>query len=305
MQLLKDVITISAGKSNIAANILVSMRPKQWVKNLFVFAPLIFSKSLFIYPLNIKAVAVFLIFCVVSGSVYIINDIADKDKDKSHPLKKLRPIASNRISTRAASRVAAALLPVSFILAYMIDTLFMTVLVIYFLINIMYSAFLKHVIFLDIFIIAIGFVLRTAGGGLAIHVEVSSWLILCTFLVALFLAMCKRRHELTLLKQEATNHRKILSQYSPYLLDQLIAVVTASTLITYALYTMSDDVYVKFGNNNLVYTIPFVLYGIFRYLYLVHQEDKGGNPTEIMMNDVPILINIGLWVLASALILYL
>lgn len=290
--------------SNIAINILISMRPKQWIKNLFVFAPLVFSKSLLIFSLNIRAFAAFVFFCALSSCVYIINDIADREEDKSHPTKRLRPIASGMLSPSPALGVAALLLGVSLIGGYLLNMEFLVVVAIYFVINIAYSIFLKHVVLLDVFVIAIGFVLRAVGGGVAIHVELSSWLLLCTLLIALFLSLCKRRHELVILENEASNHRKILSEYSPYFLDQLIAVVTASTLVAYALYTMSNEVYMRFGDNNLKYTIPFVLYGIFRYLYLVHRKDKGGSPTEIMMSDIPMLVNIGLWGFVVGIVLY-
>jgi len=296
--------SVILGRSNIAAHILISMRPKQWIKNLFVFPPLVFSKSLFIFPLNIKALMTFVVFCVVSGCVYIINDVADREEDKKHPVKSLRPVASGILSPSIALGTVAILLSLSLTGGYMIGPELLAILALYFFMNLLYSTFLKHVVLLDIFVIALGFVLRVMGGGAVIHVKLSSWLILCTLLIALFLALCKRRHELVLLEDNASNHRKILGEYTPYFLDQLIAVVTASTLMTYALYTMSEDVYRNFGNNNIKYTIPFVLYGIFRYLYLVHQKKKGGSPTEIMMRDIPMLINIGLWAFVVVVILY-
>jgi 4-hydroxybenzoate polyprenyltransferase len=209
------------------------------------------------------------------------------------------------LSAYTGTGVVAVLLLISFSAGYVLGTDFLTVSALYFLMNLAYSAFLKHVVLLDVFVIALGFVLRVTGGAVVINIFPSTWLLLCTLLISLFLAMCKRRHELVLLEDEALNHRKILGEYSPYFLDQLIAVVTASTLVTYALYTMSEEVHVEFGNNNLKYTIPFVLYGIFRYLYLVHQRSKGGSPTEIMMGDVPMLVNIGLWALVVVMVLYL
>lgn len=301
-----EIENIASSESpNVTINIFNSMRPKQWIKNLFVLAPLIFSKSLFIYPLNLKAFIAFIIFCTVSGCVYIINDVVDKEEDKKHPVKRFRPIASGILSTHIASGTVVILLFISFISGYRVDTYFSIILAIYFFMNFAYSTFLKHVVLLDVFVIALGFVLRVVAGGTAINVEISSWLLLCTLLIALFLAICKRRHELVLLEDEASSHRRILGEYSPYFLDQLIAVVTASTLVTYALYTMSAEVSIKFGNNNLKYTIPFVLYGIFRYLYLVHRKDKGGSPTEIMMSDVPMLVNVGLWAVLVWIVLYL
>lgn len=291
--------------SNIAINILISMRPTQWIKNLFVFTPLVFSKSLLVFPLNLKSFMVFVVFCVLSGCVYMINDITDREEDKRHPIKSLRPIASGVLSPSVALGTATIFLSLSLLGGFMIGTELLIVLLIYLLLNLAYSAFLKHVVLVDVFVIAVGFVLRIVGGGVAIHVELSSWLLLCTLLIALFLALCKRRHELVLLEDHASSHRKILGEYNPYFLDQLIAVVTASTVVAYALYTMSSEVHINFGDNNLKYTVPFVLYGIFRYLYLVHRKDKGGSPTEIMMSDAPTLVNLGLWASVVGIVVYL
>ena len=290
--------------SNIAINILITMRPKQWIKNLFLFAPLVFSKSLLTFSLSMKTSIAFVAFCILSGCVYMINDVADREKDKKHPTKCLRPIASGMLSPTVALGMITIFLSLSLVGGYLVDIELFAILVIYFLINLAYSTLLKHVVLLDVFVIAVGFVLRVIGGGAAIHVELSSWLLLCTLLIALFLALCKRRHELVLLEDDASSHREILGQYTPYFLDQLIAVVTASTVVSYALYTMSDNVYKNFGNNDLKYTIPFVIYGIFRYLYLVHRKDEGGNPTEMMMSDVPMLVNIGLWAFVVGIVLY-
>ncbi len=291
-------------KSSFLVNIFFSMRPKQWIKNLFGLTPIMYSKNVFVFPLNIKVFMAFLLFCMVSGCVYIINDVADVEKDKVHPRKRQRPIASGAISHSKALGAAGVVLILSLIGGYIISNQLLAILAIYFLMNLTYSIVLKHVVLLDVFVIAIGFVLRVVGGGVAINVELSSWLLLCTLFIALFMALCKRRQELVLLDKEASNHRTILGEYSPYFIDQLIAVVTASTLVSYALYTMSENVLLKFGNNNLKYTVPFVLYGIFRYLFLVHQKDKGESPTEIMLSDVPILVNMGLWFLVVSIVLY-
>ncbi len=290
--------------SNKAINVLISMRPKQWIKNLFVFAPLGFSKSLLVFPLNLTAFLAFVIFCVLSGCVYIINDIADKGEDKKHPEKSLRPIASGNLSASIASGIVAILLCLCFTGGYLVGNGFLAILVLYFIMNLLYSKFLKHVILLDVFAISFGFVLRVIGGGIAVNVELSSWILLCTLLIALFLALCKRRHEILLLEDNASSHRKILSEYTPYFLDQLIAVVTAAVVVSYAFYTMSNDVKILFGNNNLKFTVPFVLYGIFRYLYLVHRKDLGGNPTEIMVTDLPMLVNMGLWAIIVVMVIY-
>ena len=290
--------------SNTAINFVVAMRPKQWVKNFFCFAPLVFSRSLSVFPLNMRAFIAFLLFCVVSGCVYVINDFADREADRKHPTKRLRPIASGMLSPAVALGMVAVFLSLSSVGAYLVSIELLIVLAIYFLMNLAYSTVLKRVVLLDVFVIAIGFVIRVVGGGVVTYVELSSWLLLCTLLIALFLALCKRRHEIVLLEDDAESHRKILSEYSPYFLDQLIAVVSASTVVSYALYTMSDDVHKNFGDNNLKYTVPFVIFGVFRYLYLVHRKDKGENPTEIMMSDLPILVNMGLWIVAVGMILY-
>ena len=297
--------SVTMNNSNILVNIIVSMRPKQWIKNLFVFAPLVFSESLFVYPLNVKAVLAFVAFCLLSGCVYIVNDVMDREEDKRHPTKSLRPVASGLLSPSVALGMAVILLSLSLLGGYVIGVEIFAILGVYFLMNLAYSTFLKHVVLLDVFVIATGFVLRVLGGGAAIHVEVSSWLLLCTLLISLFLALCKRRHELIILEDNASSHRKILNEYSPYFLDQLIVVVAASALVAYALYTMSNDVFMRFGSNDLKYTVPFVIYGIFRYLYLVHRKDKGGSPTEIMIRDIPMMVNAGLWTLVVGIVLYL
>jgi 4-hydroxybenzoate polyprenyltransferase len=284
--------------------LLQSMRPAQWTKNLFVFAALIFAQKFFSGPLFLKSAAAFVVFCFVSGAFYIFNDLQDREEDRAHPKKSQRPIARGDISPTQALAAFVLLAGGSLVAAFFLNTAFFIAVAIYVLLQLGYSLKLKQVVILDIFVISAGFVIRVVAGGLVIDVPISSWLLICTTLLALFLSMSKRRHELVLLEDKATNHRPILKEYSAYLLDQMIAVVTASTLIAYCLYTISPETVEKFGTEHLVWTSAFVLYGIFRYLYLVHQKGKGGSPEELVLQDKPLLLNIVLWIAAVILILY-
>jgi len=281
------------------------MRPAQWTKNFFVFAALIFAQKFFSVPLLLKSLAAFLVFCLISGGLYIFNDLRDREEDQAHPKKSQRPIARGDLSSTAALATFLVLSAGSFALAFFLNRNFFIAVLVYFVLQVAYSLKLKQVVILDIFIIAAGFVIRVVAGGLVIAVPISSWLLICTTLLALFLAMSKRRHELVLLEDKATDHRPILKEYSAYLLDQMIAVVTASTLIAYCLYTISAETVEKFGTEHLVWTSAFVLYGIFRYLYLVHQQGKGGSPEELVLRDKPLLLNIVLWIGTVILIIYL
>ena len=282
-----------------------SLRPQQWVKNGFVFAALIFSRSITDWHRNARVATGAILFCLISSAVYLLNDILDASEDRKHPLKRLRPLASGRLGLGTASLAAMALALVSLGGAWILDHTFFIIVAAYGLINVLYSWGLKRVVLLDVFVVGAGFVLRVVSGGVIIHVEISPWLIVCTTLLALFLALSKRRHELVVLGREAGNHRAILSCYSPYFLDQLIGIVTASTLMSYALYTLSNDVRVKFPGKRLELTIPFVLFGIFRYLYLMHQNEEGGNPTRLFLTD-PILLSVVLfWAASVIFIIYL
>ena len=281
------------------------MRPEQWIKNFFVFTALLFSKNLLNLSKDIDALVGFIIFCMITGCSYIINDLVDLEKDKLHPTKSQRPIASGRLNKTTAIKITTIICLVSLSFAFYINSFFGIIVLTYFLLNIGYSIYLKNIVIIDVVTIASGFVLRVLGGAVIISVTSSQWLVLCTILLSLFLGFSKRRHELILLEDNATGHRKVLEHYSPYFLDQMISVVTASTLICYALYTMSKDTIEKLGTSKLIYTIPFVLYGIFRYLYLVHQKEKGGSPTEIVFTDKPMIVNIILWVIASTVFIYI
>ena len=287
-----------------AALLVISLRPEQWTKNLLVFAGALFGGQLTNAPAMATATATFVIFCGLSGAVYLFNDVADRTGDQRHPLKRRRPIASGELSPTLAIAVGCGLGLAAGGAAVAIRPLLGVVAVAYFALLLSYSLFLKHLVIIDALTIAGGFVLRAAAGAFAIAVPISHWLLVCTTLLALFLAFSKRRHELTLLAEGATDHRRILHEYSPYLLDQMIAVVTASTLVAYAMYATSPETAQRLGTTRLGLTIPFVLYGIFRYLYLVHQKRAGGSPSTLLLTDRPLLACVALWSLAVAVILY-
>jgi 4-hydroxybenzoate polyprenyltransferase len=284
--------------------LLEALRPAQWVKNGFVFAALIFSRNLLTADRTLRVAYAAGLFCLMASALYLLNDVMDAAEDRQHPTKRLRPIASNRINAQTALWVAAFLAITALAGAWVLDIQFLIWLTVYGSINVLYSLFLKHIMLLDLFVIAAGFVCRVVAGGVVIHVEISPWLVVCTTLLALFLALTKRRHELVLLGSSASNHRSSLAHYSPYFLDQLIGIVTASTLMSYALYTLSSDATKKFPGKRLELTIPFVLFGIFRYLYLVHRASEGGNPTRLLLTDRVLLAVVVLWAAAVVLIIY-
>jgi 4-hydroxybenzoate polyprenyltransferase len=281
-----------------------TLRPAQWTKNLFVFAPVFFSKSLLNPCAFFKVSIAFLLFCLVSGCVYIFNDLCDRESDRTHPVKSRRPIASGQLSTRSSVGLMIACMVVAFAGAYMLSFQFFLVCVIAVVLQVLYSILLKKIVIVDVFVIAVAFVLRVVAGGVVISVEISSWILICTMLLALFLALGKRRHELAMVVSGMTNHRKVLAEYSRELLDQMTSIVAASTVITYALYTVSEATQMRFHTQNLIFTIPFVLYGIFRYLYLIHGRQEGGNPENVLITDKPLYINILLWLVTAGIILY-
>jgi 4-hydroxybenzoate polyprenyltransferase len=289
---------------SLALHLLFSLRPAQWTKNLVVFAGLLFGRRLFEPVAVAKAVAAFAVFCALSGVVYLVNDVADRDSDRQHPLKAKRPIASGALPVRIALTAAFVLGVIALAVALVVDRGFAVVAAVYVTLQIAYSGTLKHIVIIDVLTIAIGFVLRAVAGAEAVNVEISHWLLVCTILLALFIALAKRRHEIVLLAGGATSHRPILGEYSAYLLDQMIGVVTASTLISYIFYTISPETQAKFGTPWLGLTIPFPLYGIFRYLYLVHQREGGGSPADLLLADRPLLTCVALWAIAVAVVIY-
>jgi 4-hydroxybenzoate polyprenyltransferase len=281
-----------------------SLRPMQWAKNLFVLAPLVFGQRLDDPAALTNALLALLAFCAASSAVYLFNDIRDRDEDRRHPLKRTRPLAAGTLSLTAAVAALALLAAGALAAALAVGGNLVPILVGYLLLNLAYTLWLKHQVILDVMAISLGFVLRVLGGAAATAVEVSSWLMLCTIFLALFLAFSKRRHELTLLAGNAAEQRRVLDQYSPAFLDQMINVVTASSVVAYALYAVAPETVEKYHTKYLVYTIPLVLFGIFRYLYLIYQNPEQRNPTEAILGDPPFLINLVLWGGAVVWIVY-
>jgi 4-hydroxybenzoate polyprenyltransferase len=286
------------------AQLFSSLRPSQWTKNLIIFAGLIFSENLLNITLLLYSFIAFILFCFISGAVYIINDIIDKEHDKLHPTKAQRPIASGRVKTGEALLFSLIIIAITVPLSFYLEFNFGLTASIYLAVMILYSLGLKRIIILDVIIISLGFVIRGIAGALVIKVTISSWLLICTTFLALFLALGKRRHELIFLAKDASYHRKQLVNLTPHLLDQMISIATAGAIISYSLYTMSEETVSKFGPH-LIYTLPFVLYGILRYLYLIYKEGLGGNPSMILIKDKPLLINVALWIIAAGIIIYL
>ncbi len=284
--------------------VIVSLRPHQWTKNLVVFAALALSKHLFETDPLLRTLLSFALFCGLSGAVYVLNDVADVEGDRLHPRKRLRPVASGALAVRSATALAVVLGLACLGLSLLLGRGFALCALAYLALNLLYSFELKHVVIVDVLAVSLGFVIRAVAGAVAIAVQISDWLLVCTLFLALFLTLSKRRHELTSLSDSASNHRRILAEYSPYLLDQMITVVTPSCVIAYAFYTTAQETREKFQTDRLAWTIPFVLYGIFRYLYLVHQKEQGGSPTDVLLTDRPLLLAVALWAVAIVLIVY-
>lgn len=285
-------------------SVLHSLRPEQWTKNLLVFAALLFARRLFDPAAVLQALAAFAIFCGLSGAVYLLNDVSDRESDRQHPVKRHRPIAAGHVSAPTAVAWALVLIALGLTLSFWLQTGFGMAAAAYLVLQAAYTRVLKHVVILDVMAIAFGFVLRAVAGGLVIGVPISDWLVICTLLLALFLGLSKRRHELTLLAAGAAGHRRILEEYDPYLLDQMIAVVAAATLVAYIIYCLSPETTARFGTHWLVLTVPFPIYGLFRYLYIVHRKDGGGNPSEMLLTDRPLLSCVGLWGLTVVAVIY-
>ncbi|MEK4915129.1 decaprenyl-phosphate phosphoribosyltransferase [Bacillus sp. FSL E2-8887] len=285
-------------QQNIVVLFFKQLRPKQWTKNLLVFAALVFSIKQVSLTMVAQATICFALFCAISGCVYILNDFMDIEADRQHPVKRYRPMASGALNPYFAITAGCVILVASLVVSYVLNPLLCLVLAVYFTLNVAYSIRLKHVVIIDILIIAAGFVLRALAGGLVIQVPFTPWFLLCTLLLSLFLAINKRRHELVLLQANKGSHRKVLESYSPALLDQLSTIVTSATIVTYAIFTFNAGTSIY-----LMWTIPFVIYGIFRYLYLVHMEDKGGEPDKVLLEDQHILITVLLYAITVIIIL--
>ncbi|MBN1999712.1 decaprenyl-phosphate phosphoribosyltransferase [candidate division KSB1 bacterium] len=284
--------------------LLVSLRPKQWSKNIIVFAGLFFAKDIFKIIKIQAALIAFIAFCLISSCGYLINDILDRKKDRMHPKKKFRPIAAGKLPVWMALGCAALLFFISIFMSFQTSLQLGFIISVYFILTASYSLILKRVILLDVMTIAACFMFRAIGGAMAIDEKVSSWLILCTIFLALFLALSKRRAEAISLGDNAATVRKTLKGYTPQILDQMINTVTAACLMAYALYTLDPGTFDKFGTRNLVFTLPFVIYALFRYQYLVYNSNVGETPEIVLFTDIPILVNILLYGITVVAILY-
>jgi 4-hydroxybenzoate polyprenyltransferase len=295
-----------ARKQALPLVLLKAMRPKQWTKNALLFAGLLFALKFTQWESVWRALAGFGLFCLFSSSVYIINDLRDREKDRLNPRTAKRPIASGALKPSVAIAFVSVLLPTAFVLSYLLTPAFAVVAGIYMAKDFAYSFGLKHVVIVDVMLIAAGFTLRAVAGALAINVDISPWLYVVTTLGALFLGLNKRKHEVLLLGADASSHRKVLDEYSPALIEEMLAVITASTLMSYTFYTFTADNLPKALQENhlMMLTIPFVLYGIFRYLYLVYQKNEGSSPEEVLLRDKPLLICVLLWAVTAATLLY-
>ncbi|OQW94515.1 MAG: decaprenyl-phosphate phosphoribosyltransferase [Verrucomicrobia bacterium A1] len=280
-------------------------RPRQWTKNLTLFVGLLFARRMMDGPSVLLALQAFVAFCLASSAAYVFNDILDREADRLHPRKACRPLASGAIGPGEAGVLAVILATVALALGWLGGERLAIALAAYLLLQAAYNLKLKHVPTLEVFVLAAGFVIRVATGAWILAVEVSPWLLLCTMNLALFLALAKRRNELTEMEADAGAHRKVLDSYSPHLLDQMISIVASATVVTYSLYTLADQTVEKYGSTHMIWTTPFVIFGVFRYLYLIHQKQLGGSPEWVLLTDKPILATVVLWAAAAATIVYL
>lgn len=294
---------MTAGQTTVG-DWLQLLRPAQWSKNLLLFAALLFSGHLFQVADFARVCAAFVCFCLLASGAYVMNDLRDCERDRQHPIKSRRPLPAGRVGRATAVATSLSMMVLALAASFALGLPFALLTIGYLLLQVAYTFVLKDMVILDVMAIASGFVVRAVAGGVIIDVPISPWLIICTFLLALFLGFSKRRHEIVLLEGNATDHRTSLREYSPYFLDQMISVVTASTVIAYASYTASPEVHARLGTDKLYLTIPFVLFGIFRYLYLVHQKEEGGNPTQLLLSDRPLQAGVVLWVITAACLLY-
>jgi 4-hydroxybenzoate polyprenyltransferase len=288
----------------VLRHLLTATRPREWIKNAFVFAPLFFSQNVLNPELLLRSAYAFALFCFAAAGVYLINDLADREEDRKHPEKKNRPIAAGLLPVHLARLAAGLLLTLAIAGSFLLGVDFALVTLAYVVLVAAYSKWLKHWVIVDVFAIAAGFVLRVAAGAVAIDVVMSHWLVICTMLLALFLGLSKRRCELVTLSEDGKLHRQVLAEYNPLFLDMMIGIVTSATVVSYALYTVSPETVHRFHTDRLLYTLPFVLYGIFRYLYLVYHKNHGGDPSRTLMSDGPLLVAIVLWVLTCGVIIY-
>ena len=275
------------------------MRPHQWVKNAFVFTGLLFGHAWHNAILVQQVIAAVIAFSFISSCIYIINDIVDREQDRRHPKKQRRPLAAGTVSVPGAIMLASILAVAAIMLGYWVSSIVLWIIVAYAIMNLAYSFQLKHVVILDVFIIATGFMLRILAGTLGVGIPPSQWLLLCGLMVTLFLGFTKRRAEIIALTDDKTSHRKVLEHYSPVLLDKMIGITAAGLIMSYSLYTMNPDTIHTHGTPNLIYTVPFVMYGVFRYIYLLHHQSQGGDPSRDLVRDPHLLITVSAWLIAT------
>lgn len=280
-------------------SLLVSLRPKQWTKNLVVFAGIIFSRNITNVGMQLKVWATFAAFCAAVGAGYLVNDLLDRKADRVHPDKRARPIASGRLSPGVALSAAVLLAVTALAGSLVVDPVLTAFIAAYMVLQLAYTLVLKHLVIIDVLAISAGFVIRAAAGAAVIHVSISPWLVICAMLLALFLSLSKRRAELVLMEDDAASHRRILEHYSIELVDQMTSVTASATLVSYAIYSFT-----AYEDSAMMLTIPFVLFGIFRYLYLVHHHLRGGSPEQVLLTDLPTLLNVFVWALTAAAVLH-
>ncbi len=289
----------------LAKGIFLSLRPKQWVKNLFIFLPLVFGKKLLVFPVNLKTVGVFFAFSLAAGAAYLINDIMDASTDRLHPKKKLRPIASGMLSERSAIISACILGCLSIAISFVLNITVGFVVAGYVVFNVVYTKFLKRVVIIDVFCLGGFFLLRILAGSSIAEVQMSHWIISMTVLLALFLGFAKRRQELKGIGNGGESHRPVLAHYDLHFIDQITVVITSSIVVAYMLYTVDERTVGEFGTNHLMYSVPFVYYGIFRYLYLMYRLGEGEDPTVVLLSDSKMQVNLILWIIVCIAVIYL
>jgi 4-hydroxybenzoate polyprenyltransferase len=301
----RDIPSMTSGMAANLKGLVRTMRIRQWTKNVAVIPPLVFDGKLFDPHLLVPTVATFILFCLASSSVYVLNDLVDIEKDRQHPSKRRRPLASGQLHPRFAAVAAAILALIAVVGALGLNHWISAIVAFYLVQNVVYSFYLKNVVIIDVMMIALGFLLRVAAGAEAAHVDnFSPWLYVCAALLALFLGFGKRRQEIALLEGEAGNHRASLDHYNLPFLDQIIGLVVTSTLMAYTLYSFEAETALAAGWRMLL-TVPFVFYGILRYLYLIHVRKRGGAPDELLLEDRPLLLSIGLWATTVVAVIYL
>ena len=296
-------LDISQGSSQWSAIIRLA-RPHQWIKNALVLAALVFGQRLFVFQDVVLAVIAFVAFCALASAGYVLNDIVDRDADRLNPEKCNRPLPRGDLTVAAAGRAALVLATIAVVLSIILGRAFVGIAVVYAVLQLVYSLWAKHQAIINVIAVAIGFVLRAFAGGVAINVEVSPWLVFITFVLALFLVLGRRRHELIALGDDAIAHRNALSHYRVRLVDQMISIVAGATLVSYMIYAASAEVEAKLGTRHLYLTVPFVAFGILRYLYLIDEHNEGGDHSSALLHDRPLLLAVGLWILTDIALLY-